>query len=395
MRKYLFALMITASVMSCRSIDKMIEKGQYDQAFEYGIDKLRGTKDKKDEHVKGIETAFRRLNTMDLMAIDRIKSQPHEHMWGEINRLYNKIDRRQTLIAPLLPLRSEKGRVAKIEIVNYLSNIAEARQKDANYKYDLAINLLKRSRSGDHLIAREAYAMFETVKAYDPQYDRINELMDEAFDLGLLTIGVDYRSNTPSYSNDLIFNRLTTVNLQKYNTFWERYTFVTDRNADDFDRYIVVNVEDINLGIEREVVNNFEFSELISDGTKYLYDNNGNVLKDSLNNKLTEPNMVKVKAFVSQIRREKSSSLTGVVRVFDKSRTYPIATQPIQVNFNFRDEAANYTGDKRAINGDMRKLLNNRISNFPDNISMILSLSSGLAIEVDSKINNLRRNIAI
>lgn len=51
-----------AGLASCKSVEKMVEKGEYDKAFNYAISKLEGEKNKKTEYVEALEKAYSKLN---------------------------------------------------------------------------------------------------------------------------------------------------------------------------------------------------------------------------------------------------------------------------------------------------------------------------------------------
>ena len=52
MRKLYFIVASFLIFVQCKSIDKFVEQGRYDEAFKLGIDKLAGKKDKVSKEAK-------------------------------------------------------------------------------------------------------------------------------------------------------------------------------------------------------------------------------------------------------------------------------------------------------------------------------------------------------
>jgi hypothetical protein len=76
MRTLLYTLIFTLALVSCKSIETMVEKGEYEKAFSHAVDKLAGEKNKKTKYVKGLEKAYIELNSKDLKKLLRWKGAP-------------------------------------------------------------------------------------------------------------------------------------------------------------------------------------------------------------------------------------------------------------------------------------------------------------------------------
>ena len=63
------------SFLSCTSIEKLVETGQYDKAIYYATNKLSGAKVNKVEYVKGLETAFKKATDKDMAFIEKLKNE--------------------------------------------------------------------------------------------------------------------------------------------------------------------------------------------------------------------------------------------------------------------------------------------------------------------------------
>ncbi len=116
MKKITYLLTAMLLISSCRSIDKMIESGNYDQALRFGVDKLRGEKNKKTKYVRGLERAYHKLNDRDLKEIKSLRLSGNRNNFDRIVDVYKRLEYRQNYVLPLLPLISKDGYLAEIKI---------------------------------------------------------------------------------------------------------------------------------------------------------------------------------------------------------------------------------------------------------------------------------------
>jgi hypothetical protein len=371
MRKSIYLVAVIAILVSCRSVEKMVKKGDYDKAFIYGTEKLREDDDIMKTDVVAYERAYNYLKNRDLDRINTIKSAPHEHRWSEILRILNDLDRRDKMVDAILPIRSKEGYSARITVDSYINEISAARSNKAKYEIERATIALERARLGNKMEARNAYSFLESVRSYNPRYENINNLLDEAFDLGLERIAVDYDSDMGGIFDDIIRREVRNLNISNWNSTWTRYEFVDNRAEKDYDKYLVIKVDNLDLGIEREYYNNYEKSNTIIDGVKNVVDVYGNIVRDTAGRIVTTPNEIIVRALVSEARREKASRLHGRINVYDSKEGLPIHSVPIDVNYLFEDVASKVTGDRRAINGLNIRRVDGNLARFPSDIEVV------------------------
>ena len=55
-----FVFFLLMTFISCTSVEKLVDSGQYDKAIYFSTNKLSGAKVNKAEFVKGLETAFKK-----------------------------------------------------------------------------------------------------------------------------------------------------------------------------------------------------------------------------------------------------------------------------------------------------------------------------------------------
>lgn len=121
------------------------------------------------------------------------------------------------------------------------------------------MKLLSRARNGSVYEARSAYDLLKEVKRYDPYFAEIEDKMDESYHLGLEIVGVDFESAIGGISNDLIRRKILDLDPARWNTFWKKYEFVDKRNTSKlYNTYLVIKIDDVHFGPERELVNNYD-----------------------------------------------------------------------------------------------------------------------------------------
>ncbi len=384
----MFILLAITFIFSCKSVEKMVSRGDYEAAFDFGTSKLRDHKNHKRENIVAYERAYNILKERDLDRINLIMSTPHDHRWDEILNLYINLDRRERMVASVLPLRTKEGYAARISTTNYNSYIAEAKKGKAAYDYNNAINLISRARKGNIDDARNAYDLLKEVKRYDPYFAEIEDKLDESYHLGLEMIGIDFESAVGGLSNDLIKRRVLDLDPARWNTFWKKYEFVDKRNNDKtYNTIMIIKIDDVHFGSEKEFVNNYDKVKTITDGERVVYDRNGEALRDTAGHKITEPNTIEVRAIVTEARREKRSSLIGRLSIYDNINRLPIRSIPISVDYLFEDVAMKIVGDKRALDDMKIRRLDGVMANFPDNVYTINALSTSFYSEIEKIIS--------
>jgi len=147
-RHVVFAMGILFMV-SCANIDKVVQKGNYDQAIEIAARKLKGKTKKKQQYVNAIETAFQDANLRDVKRIATLKSQNSISAWEKIYHLAGDIEDRELLVAPLLPILKREGYTINVKWVKSAEIINEAAGELAKRNFDKGEGLLTLAHRGE------------------------------------------------------------------------------------------------------------------------------------------------------------------------------------------------------------------------------------------------------
>ena len=387
MRNMMFISMIMMFIFSCKSVEKMVSKGDYESAFRYGSDVMRNPKNHKRENIIAFERAYNVLKERDLNTIKHLTSLPHDHRWEDLLHTYMRMDNREKMMESVLPLRSKDGYLSRIVTEDYTNEIVNARKEKVAYDYKEAMHLLSRGRNGSIREARMAYDLLREIRKFDPYYYDVVNLMDEAYSYGVEVTGIDFESSVGGVPNDLIMREVINLDPGKWNSFWKKYEFVDKRNpSKKYDSYMIIKIDEINFGAEREFVNNYDKVKNIIDGERVVLDRNGVALRDSAGHKITEPNTIEVRAIVTEARREKISNLKGRLNIYEDRNALPLRSVPLSVDYVFEDVAMRIVGDRRALDDVKLKKVDGILADFPDNISMVSVLSRSFYSEVEKLI---------
>jgi hypothetical protein len=173
-----FVFFLLMTFISCTSVEKLVDSGQYDKAIYFSTNKLSGAKVNKAEFVKGLETAFKKATDRDMAFVEKLKNEGNPESWETILSVYATISNRQESIRPLLPLTDENGKKANFLFVNTNDLEKEAKEQTINFLYSSAKDFLQEARSTkDRIPARKAYDALLRLKNYSARFMDVPQLV--------------------------------------------------------------------------------------------------------------------------------------------------------------------------------------------------------------------------
>jgi hypothetical protein len=182
----IFAL-VTFFFNACQSPQKLYENGNYDEAIELAVKRLRERK-VKEKDVQTLVEAFNYINHKDGEKLSRLRAQRTPDTWTAVYDLASRISRRQELVKPLVKMSDTKyySKLTDLYFENGVNFIlSEARDGAADFLYNKGVESLNRARNGERMAAREAYNDFNTMNTYYSNYKNSKELMGEAYKMGI------------------------------------------------------------------------------------------------------------------------------------------------------------------------------------------------------------------
>lgn len=388
----IFTLTIASVLLlfsSCKNIEKMVDKGDYDQAIRLAVDNLEGKKNKKTKYVKALEKAYRRVNEQDMAKIRSYELSNKDSKYDRIYDTYNKLQARQETIYRLDPLVSKDGYVAEFKRVDYIGLKAEVADKAAEYHYAEAKRLLDIASISNKYAARDAYNTLGNIERFHNNYKDTDELYLKAYEIGVDHIGVDVHLNDNRLGADMLRDIIYAMDVTNLNTFWNRYHLGSNESI-PFDYVASIEVNSIEPGYEREFYNTYQETAKVENGTKAVIDLNGNIVKDTLGNTVLTKKYLRVEAEVTEMRREKSARLRGKTVVYETKTNSLVKTVPIEVTHIFEDYSSIYRGDTRALSNETKRKLKNNCNEFPSDFDMVVAMTSNFS---DTAYGILKRGI--
>lgn len=384
MRKFVYIFVILASMMACKSVSKMVEKGEYDKAFNYAIKKLTGEKNKKTEYVKALEKTYAKLNTSTLKEIERLNAPAKPENWPTVLKLYSSIEKRQDQLDPLLPLVSQDGYVASFDMMNFRNSIQDAEDKACEYYYNNARTLIDRSeKTGDKIAARKALDELNKIDKYKLNYLDSQRLKDKAYSLGLTRISIDIYNNLRDFHSDNIEQSLIDISLSKLDRVWKDYMINVKGNKVDY--VVEVDLKDIYFSPERERIHTYSETKEVLVSKEKVKEG-----KDSSIVVVEKQVFEKIKADITEIFREKQSELHGNIRIVNARNNKILKTVPVNVLFEFKGYSCNYNGNKKALTDETIKKLDSKLEVFPPDIVMADNLADAFKSAVMSELKNFK-----
>lgn len=376
MKNLLYIIAFTALITSCKSIEKMIDSGNYEEAYRYAIDKLTGEKNKKTKYVKALEKAYHNLNEQDLKEITRLQSNGSVTALARVVNTYERMEARQIYISPLLPLISQEGYLANIKQNNFLPQIITAQKKVSDLHFAKAEATIIHGRLGHKQAARQAYEHYNNANLYFDNYRGAEYKMHEAYDLGQTYILIE---NYVPGNNGLYYHAssiLNQYNANNINTLWRKYVGPLS-TKERIDYIATIEIEHINSGTERERHNSFTETKKVVTGQKKVPKKKQTV--DTVQQYTIIDIETNVTAQVDELFRKKSSELHGRITVIQNKTQQHISTIPLTIAHLFEDYALKITGDQRALVPDVINRHKDYCAPFPSDYDMVTVLTESFS----------------
>ena len=375
----LLASLLALAVMmtSCASIQKLVDQGRYDDAFELAVKKLAGKKKKNPKYVAGLETAFERLTERDMKQIKLLKQDDRPSNWVKINNIHERIARRQSIVEPILPLYDKKGYKAAFRFVRIDDMIQESKEKAAGFYYASGLKSLEAAERGDKRAARRAYDELNKTKQYFTPYRDRTALMQKAHELGIAHIVFEMKNNAPAYLPPYFEEELLRISTGDINNFWNQYHLKMDKDI-SYDYKVVMNIRDIDVSPERMDAREYIDRKEVQDGFDYVLDENGNVAKDTLGNDLKVKRFKIIEAVVLETTQHKAAIVGGYLEYFDLNTNDLLRSDPISVEAVFTNCAATFRGNYDALSRQSRRRIGNHPMPFPRDEDLLVQAAQDL-----------------
>lgn len=388
MKKILLVTVLSIFLLACstrKQVEKAVNTGNYDQAINTALKKLRTNKDKKRnyDYVIMLQDAYYKVVDRDLGTIAHLKKDNNPETYVRVYELYTDLDARQQAIKPVLPLQID-GKNVTFKFNNYSDDILKSMDKASDYLYEKGLALLENE---DKTTIREAYNTLDYLQKINPNYENTGELINEAHQRGMDYILVSINNETEQIIPIRLEEDLLSLDTYGLNKFWSTY-HVNKVNNLNYDYAMELNLKQINISPEQIKERELVREKDIVDGWQYVLDDAGNVTKDTLGNDIKVDKIVRVKCRYLETIQTKSSQVIGDVIYKDLNSNQLIDKFPINSEFVFEYVYATSKGDRRALHKDDIGFLEHRRVPFPNNEQMVYDTGEDLKLQLKNIINS-------
>ncbi|MBG49447.1 MAG: hypothetical protein CML05_14270 [Pseudozobellia sp.] len=389
---FITAVTLLTACGGLKKTQKALNIGDYNQAIYTSIDNLAKNKGKKSNqpYILLLEEAYRKNTERELERIEFLKEDESPVHFEEIYNSYVNLNTIQERIKPLLPLQvQDEHRKAKFVFNNYNDEIIDSKDDLAEYLYDNATSLLQSASTKQDY--RQAYDDLAYLNEIEPGFDDTRQKMQEAFEKGLDYVRVDLINETEQIIPARLEQEMLNFDIYGLNQLWTK--FHTNPQAEiDYDYHMNLAFKSILISPERISEQQLIKERQIKDGYKYATDRQGNILKDSLGNKIKIDRFKTVKCNFYQFTQLKTAQVSGMVEFTDLRTKQPLQTYPLTSEFIFEHNYANYDGDKRALENDLVRLVKLKEVPFPTNEQMVYDAGEDLKNRLKSILQRQKFN---
>ncbi|KAA2242524.1 hypothetical protein F0L74_08275 [Chitinophaga agrisoli] len=341
MRNYLgllTAIILLFLISSCKSGEKLYNKGRYDDAVEAFVKKLQ----RRPQDATSLEllpkayeqSQIQHENKVNgyLASNDPLKWESVRREYGAMQKLYKAIQASPAALAVVKPK-------------DYRSELTGARENAAEVRYDRGMELLEK---GDKMSARQAYQEFAATLKMVKNYRDAQQRMDEAFQLGTINVLISqiavrspyFQFSADQFRAELIQN-LQTRNINSFVKFNdERIASAQQIRPDE---YLEMQFYDFEVGQTYVDRSQRDVSREIED--RPLKDTSGKLIKRYMT----------VKATIYIVKKTVISRGLLDYRITDVNNNQVLRQDRIPGSYTWVNQVGSYRGDERALSDEDKR----------------------------------------
>lgn len=389
MKKIHLCLIISAVLFSCSSPEKLLSRGNYDGVINRSIKKIIKNP-RKEKNVELLDKAYKLANERDLDRVKYLTLEGNPNSWDEVLMLYSRLKDRQTRVRKVLPLNLH-GSTINYQFIDYDAQMIDAKRNAAEYFYNHGKELMENKTKDSY---RQAYVELSKADNYSGgAFPDIAQMIDEARYAGISRVLVSVINSTNLRLPEDFMENLLAINTYGLNSEWLEYHFKPLDQETNFDYYIDINLQIIDVSPERINENDRLIKKKVQDGFEYVLDSRGNVMKDSAGNDIKVPKYKELSCTVIEKEQQKTVTLKGEIEVISDNPKRLISKDPVAATTEFHHVSARAVGDIEALDEKTRKAVGVNEVPFPDDITMIYDTSEALKNAISNVIRSKRRYI--
>lgn len=243
MKKICYLIFAITIILSACNTTKKVERGNWDNAINTSIRKLK--KDKGDvAEIQALKTAYPEATAEDNLEIQKLMTQ--EKNWGKIYNIYQRMDSRQEKVFSVLPLKLN-GQEVTFKKVDYKSKMQEAKENAGKYHYNIACDYANRGTKKDF---QYAFKQINYAMEYLGNLDSLLDFQDYCYQNGIYRIMIRCHSMIPLVSSRMLKDVEQKVSMNTPGT-WVKY-YYSDNKPSQLDFTLEVELRNFLLENPRE-----------------------------------------------------------------------------------------------------------------------------------------------
>ena len=352
---YSFIFLCTIFLFSCKSAEKLYNKGRYDEAVMLAAKKLQ-KKPGNAELVNVLQDAYRFAVNGHEGNIRNLANSNSDLRWEHIYSEY------QQLQALYEAIRRSPSVYDIVQPTDYSSYLATYKEEAGNARYERGLELMDQDNKQSY---RQAYYEFQKALALKPGDLSIKQKMQESYENAVTNVviqplnrfGYQYTNYDFDYRN---FNYEILRYLNNNKGQFVRYYSPSEARSGHLktDNSVEMRFSDVNIGRYRDQRSTREVSKQVV--SKEIV-----ISKDSV---VREYTTVKAKIITTIRTINADGLLQATVRDYYDRRIW---NDTYRGEYSWTYSFATYTGDERALSDEDKKLINQREQWPPSNDEII------------------------
>ncbi len=378
MKNILIILLIVSGLFACKSSSKQLEKGDYDAAMQKSAKKIKKDASKFEE-VDVFNNAYRMAYLKDDTEVTRLKKQGNPANWAKLVTILSRMNRRQELARSLPPVG------INYEERDFYTEIDNAKLKAAEYAYAKGEELLA---ANDKLKARKAHARFKEAKGFSSNFKDVDNKIDESRFKGITNVFFTIEENADVVAPKQLIEELQIIEVNDLDHGWLNYDNHIDSNL-TYHYSVILSMREILVSPEEVKEDASIESKEVEDGFTYVFDENGNVKKDSLGNDIKLPKYKTIRCKVKRVHQRKTARIAGSINYYDNINNKLMKKEPIASDALFEHFYAMANGDFAALSSKTLQEIKSEPVPFPPSEALIIQAGNVLkGMTKDIIVNN-------
>jgi hypothetical protein len=370
---YSTATMVTflsVILFSCKSVNKLYQKGDYDEAVITAVKKLQKNK-LKDDTKELIADAYAKAINQRTENIRSFTLRNDELKWEAIASEYSRMQQLTDAVN-----RSAEA-LQYVKPIDFKQQYADAAEQAATVRYNRGMQWMQQ---GDKQGARNAYYEFDAATRYRTGNRELEELRNRSFDAAATYVVVNtsstryfsYNEAAQTFDRDLLnYLQCNAPSIfVKYYSPWEAQRL--SRNADQVIDFVFDNIRQGNAQTDRTEKEVYKDNVLLRE--RYIR-------ADSV---VKEYGRVTAKIYTT---KETINTIGAVyVTIRDANSRFTIMDRRVEGNYCYTNEYARFTGDERALSADDKNRINTTSSNRPNERALLEAINRNIYNQVTNEL---------